>query len=477
MNLPPIPDLSIYQLALDNLASNRPISVNHATLKSMVGSLIDVLIEAKIPAKLWVKLPPAGGWQTELKRYQQLLDIPQTIYLCNCSKDELVEENNLIGQITELKGNSRILQVDLGAGSKLKQECFFILLSEQFSSMIAACPLPKSQSTLTVATRGIGPLLAVCTFKQKVIEIALEGLREVMTLADNIPEELLGDWKSLLPQLWAADEKELLTQIFLKQVQRTDDIFERQAIRNHLAQHTKSTPASVPDFQQHKYEFLQRFAQELRTPLTNMKTAIKLLDSTQSKSAQHQKYMQLLSSECGRQNSLITGLVELAKLENDLQITVTEPVQLAEIVPGVVSTYQPIAQEQGIQLSYRVSPDIPSVLCLESWLRQIIINLVQNSLKFTSRGGQVMVVVSLQGKYVQQEFIDSGIGMTADEIPKIFESFYRGRSTMREHIGAGLGLTIVQQLVLRCGGSIKVTSKLNEGSNFKVLLPVAAHSN
>jgi two-component system phosphate regulon sensor histidine kinase PhoR len=77
MNLPPTPDLSIYQLALDTLAAPQSLSVSPTTLKSLVGALIDVLIEEQIPATLWVKLPPTEGWQAELKRYQQQVDIPQ----------------------------------------------------------------------------------------------------------------------------------------------------------------------------------------------------------------------------------------------------------------------------------------------------------------------------------------------------------------------------------------------------------------
>jgi hypothetical protein len=84
------------------------------------------------------------------------------------------------------------------------------------------------------------------------------------------------------------------------------------------------------------------------------------------------------------------------------------------------------------------------------------------------------VRATLQGEYVQLAFSDTGIGIAASEIPKIFDSFYRGRSTTSEDTGAGLGLTIVQRLLLRCGGSISVTSQLGEGSNFKVLLPVAS---
>jgi len=84
----------------------------------------------------------------------------------------------------------------------------------------------------------------------------------------------------------------------------------------------------------------------------------------------------------------------------------------------------------------------------------------------------VRVLGSLQGEYVQLAFTDTGNGIAASEIPKIFDSFYRGRPIPGEEMGAGLGLTIVQQLLLRCGGSISVTSQLGRGSTFKVLLPV-----
>ena len=223
----------------------------------------------------------------------------------------------------------------------------------------------------------------------------------------------------------------------------------------------------------HKNELIKQVAQELRTPLTNMKTALRLVDSPQLKPIQRQRYMQLLHTECDRQNSLITGLLELVQLDSDPQPAIMPLVQLADIVPGIVSTYQPLAQEKGIQLGYTVTPSLPSIFCLENWLRQIIINLLNNSLKFTPAGGQVKVWTTLQGEYIQLTFSDTGIGIAASEIPKIFDSFYRGRSTTGEEIGAGLGLTIVQQLLLRCGGSISVTSKLGEGSHFKVLLPAA----
>jgi two-component system, OmpR family, phosphate regulon sensor histidine kinase PhoR len=146
---------------------------------------------------------------------------------------------------------------------------------------------------------------------------------------------------------------------------------------------------------------------------------------------------------------------------------------LADIVPGVVSTYQPLAEEKGVRLAYTIPENLPTIACLPSGLKQIVINLLHNGIKFTPRGGQVWVRAKQQGDYVQLEFRDTGIGISAGEIPKIFDRFYRIRHGMDEEMaGAGLGLTIVQKLLLHCGGSISVKSRVGDGSTFNVLLPI-----
>jgi signal transduction histidine kinase len=494
MNLLPTPDLSVYQLALDYLVPSQSLRVSPTILKSLVGAVIDILIEQKIPATLWVKLPPIEGWQTELTRYQQA-DVPYRIYLCSCFGDDLVEGFNVIGQAGDVNPDAQIIPVQLAPNCQLKQESFVIILCEPFSTLIVASePEPKASVTL----RSSQPLVAVCTFEQQVIQRVMEGIREVIAVADTTPDKLLHDWETLFPSLPASDEKALLTQLLVKQIQRTEEIFQQPMtsesflsssavpnnpvdapdVVNALLTSTKNAATAIPlppnDDLRKKDELLKRVAQELRTPLTNMKTALKLLDSAQLKPAQRQRYMQLLNTECDRQNTLLVGLLELVQLDSDPQPTIMPSVQLIEIVPGVVSTYQPLAQEKGIQLGYTIPAGLPSVSCLETWLRQIVINLLHNSLKFTPAGGQVRVRVTVQGEYVQLTFCDTGIGIATAEIPKIFDSFYRGRPTQGEETGAGLGLTIVQQLLRRCGGSISVTSRLGEGSNFKVLLPVTS---
>ena len=228
-----------------------------------------------------------------------------------------------------------------------------------------------------------------------------------------------------------------------------------------------------------KDELIEHLMQELCTPLTNIKTALKLLESTALKQPQRQRYLGLIRGECDRQNSLINGVTRLIALDRRLSTEAAPTnragivsIELSQIIPGIVSTYQPLAAEKGIRLGYTVPDNLPSAIFVETWLRQVAIDLIHNSIKYTPSGGQVFVQASVQGEYVQLEFRDTGIGIPPAEIPKIFTRFYRIRSSADpDNNGAGLGLTIVQNILLRCGGSISVTSQVGVGSKFRVLLP------
>ncbi|XPM61140.2 MAG: sensor histidine kinase [Leptolyngbya sp. IPPAS B-1204] len=270
----------------------------------------------------------------------------------------------------------------------------------------------------------------------------------------------------------------LLGRLLTKQIQRQEDLWRTSAAQRRQVEH-------IPQLQREnqelltalrlKDEFIKTMGLELRTPLATMKTALSLLNSPSVKPPQRQRYMEMLSQECDRQSSLIASVLDLVQLESSAEEMPMESLRLSDIVPGVVSTYQPLAQEKGVMLAYVVPEDLPSVSCLSAWLKQIVINLLNNSIKFTPKGGQVWVRARQQGDSVQLEFRDTGIGIASSDLPRIFERFYRARGLQTEDSnGVGLGLSIVQQLLLRCGGSISVKSKQGEGSVFTVLLPVAS---
>ncbi|MBN3875129.1 MULTISPECIES: DICT sensory domain-containing protein [unclassified Nostoc] len=471
MNVSLVKDLSVYQLVMGVQMPPKPLSLSPATLLSLVRAQIDLLIEQQIAATLWVKLPPDKIWQSELARYQSSVGASSLIYTCQ------IEESRK-GEAGEDKGEERLnissspsspssnyVPVHLPPDSQMRRENFLMVLSPQFCSLILAHrPLKKrkNQTSGKVNTNKNQPLLIITTVEGRVIQQVLNGIQQAIA-----PES-----SSILSASFicpTVPQAALMNQLLAKQLLRQDEI-NRQIITartNKLEQQNQE----LHNKEQLKDEYLKNVCQELRIPLTHMKTALSLLNSPNLKPPQRQRYLQMLNTQCDQQNSLIAGFLELVQLERNLEGTTLELVRLSDIVPGVVSTYQPVAQEKGIMLAYTVPTELPPVWCVSGKLRQIVINLLHNSLKFTPNGGQVWVRARTQGDYVQLEFRDTGIGIAENEIPKIFDRFYRVRTAATEDYGgAGLGLTIVQQLLLRCGGSISVKSKLSEGSTFTVQL-------
>ena len=213
--------------------------------------------------------------------------------------------------------------------------------------------------------------------------------------------------------------------------------------------------------------------QELRTPLATIKTALTLLDSPQLKQAQRQRYLEMISAECDRQSALINGVLNLLQMETSLREIDPGGVYPANTIPPVVSTYQPLAAEKGISLAYTVPDHLPPVACPDLWLRQIVIHLLNNSIKYTARGGQIWVTARPMGRSIQLEVRDTGVGIIPSDLPHIFNYFYRGRHPEGEATeGSGLGLAIVQQLLLFCHGHITVSSEVGRGSRFLVQLPI-----
>lgn len=466
MNLSLTQDLSLYQLAFGEQTSIQPLALTPATLLSLVRAQIDLLIEQQIIATLWVKLPPGKIWHSELLRYQSSVAASGIIY--NCQIQE--RENNVKTTLStdDSVSTSSYISVQLLPNSQLRREYFLMVLSPQFCSLISAYrPFNRviNKTSLEKITKKTPLLLTLNTVEGKIIQRALDGFKQAMP-PESSPIVFADFICPIAPTLT------LMNQLLVKQLQRQDEI-NRQITTGRITK-LQQQNQNLRQKERLKGEYLSNVCQELRTPLTHMKTALSLLNSPNLKPPQRQRYLQMLNNQCDRQNSLITGLLDLLNIERNLEATKLESVRLCDIVPGVVSTYQPVAQEKGIMLAYTIPNELPDVWCVSGGLRQIVINILHNSIKFTPNGGQVWVQASVQGNYVQLEFRDTGIGIAESEIPKIFERFYRVRTGLIEDAsGAGLGLTIVEQLLKRCGGSISVKSKLCEGSTFTVHLAIA----
>jgi two-component system, OmpR family, phosphate regulon sensor histidine kinase PhoR len=511
-----MPSAIVSESALHELSSAAEqaasaLQISPQTFKSMVGALLDVLLDQQVPAWVWVKLPKGESWQMEVDRLVTEGDRLKGLCLLRSAVEEVdTAEASRVGPAsfvesmlldTALKNAHTTVQ--LAADTALKGEFLVAVWAPGFSAMLTAqrgrmrkslteAVTPTSELTeafqedAAAAESGESgerraPLFAQFQFERGVVQRSIQHLvgllaSESVDLVGPTPyPQLQTDWTEALSQAAATSNLDLSSLLLGKHIQRQEELWQRAMVHRKQAELVNVLQLQNEELAntvRSKDEFISTIGQELRTPLTNMKTALTLLNSPHLKPPQRQRYMELLTKECDRQSSLIGSLLDLVSLDQMAERKTLEPIKLSDVVPGVVSTYQPLAEEKGVRLAYTIPEDLPAVANLGAWLRQIVVNLIHNGIKFTPPGGQVWVRAKQQGDYIQLEFKDTGIGVPVNEIPKIFDRFYRVRQASGDDSGAGLGLTIVQQLLLRCGGSISVKSRPNEGSIFNVLLPV-----
>ena len=212
-------------------------------------------------------------------------------------------------------------------------------------------------------------------------------------------------------------------------------------------------------------QFFKTAAQELNNPITTIKTALTLLNSSTLKPQQRQRYLKMIGEACDRQNHLIHNIFELLELQLTPQSTALDTVQLWDLVPGVVSTYQPLATENNLLLAYTLSSQLPPVLANETYLKQALTSLLHNSIQVAKCQGRVWVTAHQRadGK-VALVIQDNGRSMSPTATPQVFNSFSRSTT------GSGLGLTLVEQLLNHCGASLSVSSLPSEGTTFTILL-------
>ncbi len=450
MNLNMISNLSLYRIVQENGTPLPSVEISAITLKDCVKTVFELLREQQeLTPTIWVKTPQSQNWLQDIKKYQQTA--PQgKIYLCSENPNDPNKDSSA--------PVSSIIPTQLIKNSWLKRECFLIVLSEVFSCLILAQWQTGKITGSSTSKRLEQPYLTmVFSFAPKIIQVFLSGLENAI-VNESIPKQ---DLIAITPQ-----EPKLESHLVTKQIQIIESLHKtlNQVGRQSVPQETFSATLGL------RSNFLHNLVQELRSPITHMKTALSLLESKHVKGEQRQRYLQMLERECDRQNSVVSGLLALLQLDNSVN---PEIIYLEELVPGIVSTYQPLANEKQIQLGYTIPSHLPPVKCPRPWLRQMIVQLLNNSLQFTPAQGRVFVQASVKNDFVEIMINDTGIGIDPKEFNSIFDSFYHTRRVGDEPIvGAGLGLTIVRELVRHCNGTISVNSKPGKGSTFTIALPV-----
>jgi PAS domain S-box-containing protein len=225
--------------------------------------------------------------------------------------------------------------------------------------------------------------------------------------------------------------------------------------------------------EQMKDDFVGTVSHELRTPLTAIKGFIELVadgDAGPLSDAQRE-FLQIASRNTDRLGNLINDLLDVNRIESQHLEIRSEPIDLGTVLKDVVATFAPMAE--GRELGFRAQIDcLPTIMGDGPRLVQVFSNLVSNAIKYTPRG-EVGIRARVNQKWVEVCVYDSGIGMTPDEQARLFTKFFRGRNpVVSESGGTGLGLVIVKAIVEKHQGAVEVESHPNQGTRFRVRLPL-----
>ncbi|MGB9700164.1 MAG: response regulator [Thermodesulfobacteriota bacterium] len=231
----------------------------------------------------------------------------------------------------------------------------------------------------------------------------------------------------------------------------------------------------LKNIEQMKSDFVALVAHELRAPLASIEQQLAVILAGILGEI-NQKQQEMLGRAKERTHALlnlIRDLLDLSKIEAGFVVQHKEPVYIEEILTKVVEILKPQAEAKNISIELTLPPSLPQLLVDRRNIEEVFLNLVSNGIKYTNEGGRVWLSGGIQGSYLLIEVGDNGMGIPAEDLPHIFDKFYRVKNVQTRKItGTGLGLPIVKRIVEAHLGTVEVQSQLGEGSIFRVLLPV-----
>ncbi len=217
-----------------------------------------------------------------------------------------------------------------------------------------------------------------------------------------------------------------------------------------------------------KKDFVANVSHELRTPLASIKGYSEtLLDGGMEDKETLKEFLRVIDRHATRMARLIDDLLILSRLESHQMPIISAPVDLNELVQATTTGFEKQARDKGISISMSIPEGLPKVLGDHDRLEQVMVNILDNAIKYTHSGGRVSVTAGKVDGAVRVDVKDTGIGIPADDIPRIFERFYRVDKARSRELGeTGLGLAIVKHIIQGHNGKLQVESLPGKGSTF-----------
>jgi len=323
-----------------------------------------------------------------------------------------------------------------------------IIAASLLSGNLAFYILPVSGAVILPLALGLGYL------------IARRVTRRIERLATAVSDIAAGNLRQRVP-LDSGDEIGRLSADFNTMASRLEE-------RERALQTEKERAERLLDANRH---LVANVSHELRTPLATLRGYLEALEQTHgAQLPQHD--MAVIQGEIQRLTALIDDLFTLARAEAQQLPLQIEPVDAAMLIKRLTGTLAPLARrERQIEVVSKLPDNLPLVCADRTRLEQVLLNLAHNALRHTPAGGIIVFDGAVENGHVTIAVADTGVGIPADELPFVFERFYRGDSSRtRETGGAGLGLALVQELVTAMDGTVAVESTPGRGSRFSVVL-------
>lgn len=221
-----------------------------------------------------------------------------------------------------------------------------------------------------------------------------------------------------------------------------------------------------------KNELVSTVSHDLKQPLSVMNGYLELLQMSQHMDTRGENFARMIARSIDHMRHLIDDVLDLAKIESGIVLQV-EPVEIGKLISECVENVQGLAENKAITIHYETATSVPKIAGDPNRLQQIFSNLIGNAVKYTQRGGSVLVLIDTLDRNLGFTVKDNGMGISPEDQAHIFDRFYRVRRPETENIeGTGLGLAIVKKLIEAHNGQIGVESSLGEGTAFYVTLPV-----
>jgi signal transduction histidine kinase len=233
--------------------------------------------------------------------------------------------------------------------------------------------------------------------------------------------------------------------------------------------------ARLADLDKARSQFIRLVTHELRAPVAAIQSYLRLILDGYVPAEKQREIIEKSERRASEQLALISDLLDLARLQDKRGEAEPVPVNVGEILHSVADLMQARAEDKDLLFSVEVESNLPTVKATPDHIKRLWTNLISNAIKYTEPGGIVVVTLSQNPNYVVGTVRDTGIGMSKEQMSRLFEEFYRTEEAKAmERQGTGLGLSIVKRIVESHGGRIWVESEQGKGSKFSFALPKSA---